>query len=193
MGAGLGELAVDLAGADELGQRRVHGLHAVRRAGLEHGVDLVGLALADQVADRRRRDEDLGRDAPAGAVGGRQQHLGHDPLERDRQLGADLALLLGREHVDDAVDRLRRVLGVERREHEVAGLGRGDRGADRLEVAHLADEDHVGVLAQRRLQRVAEAGRVGAELALVDDALLVRVEELDRILDRHDVLFAAWR
>ena len=63
---------------------------------------------------------------------------------------------------------------------------------DRLEVAHLADQDHVRVLAQRGLQRVGEAGRVRAELALVDDALLVLVEELDRVLDRHDVLFAVW-
>ena len=41
--------------------------------------------------------------------------------------------------------------------HEVAGLGRGERGLDRLEVAHLADEDDVGVLAQRGAQRVREA------------------------------------
>ena len=35
-----------------------------------------------------------------------------------------------------------------------------------------------------------EGLRVGADLALVDDALLVAVEELDRVLDRHDVLLA---
>ena len=42
--------------------------------------------------------------------------------------------------------------------------------------------------AARRRER--EARRVGAELALVDDALLVRVQELDRVLDREDVLLA---
>ena len=125
-----------------------------------------------------------------GAVGGRQQLLGHDALERDRELHADLPLLLGREHVDDAVDRLRRVLGVQGGEHEVAGLSRGQRGADRLEVSHFADEDHVGVLAQGGLERRGEAGGVGAELALVDRAALVGVHELDRVLDRDDVLVA---
>ena len=59
---------------------------------------------------------------------------------------------------------------------------------DRLEVAHLAEEDHVGVLAERGAQRVAEAGGVDADLALVDDAALVPVHELDRVLDREDVL-----
>ena len=81
-----------------------------------------------------------------------------------------------------------RALRVQRPEDEVAGLGRGQRGRDRLEVAHLADEDHVRVLAERRFQGLAEARRVRADLALVDDAALVPVDELDRVLDREDVL-----
>ena len=89
-----------------------------------------------------------------------------------------------------AVDRLRRALGVQRREDEVAGLGRGQRGRDRLEVAHLADEDHVGVLTQRGAKSLGEGRRVGADLALVDDARAVPVQELDRVLDREDVLVA---
>ena len=59
---------------------------------------------------------------------------------------------------------------------------------DRLEVAHLADEHDVRVLAQRRAQRVREAVGVAVHLALVDQAVLVRVEVLDRILDREDVV-----
>ena len=124
------------------------------------------------------------------AVRGRQQLLGDDPLQGDRELGADLALLLGREDVDDPVDRLRGRLGVQGGEDEVAGLGRGQRGRDRLQVAHLADQDHVGVLAQGGLQPQGEVDRVGADLALVDDRALVRVEELDRVLDREDVVLA---
>ncbi len=81
-----------------------------------------------------------------------------------------------------------RALGVERAEDEVAGLGRGERRRDRLEVAHFAEEDHVGVLAKRGAERQAEARRVGADLALVDDARLVPVQKLDRILDRDDVV-----
>jgi hypothetical protein len=79
---------------------------------------------------------------------------------------------------------------VQGREDEVAGLGRGQRGRDRLEVAHLAEEDHVGVLAERGAERLGEARRVDADLALVDDAALVPVHELDRVLDREDVLGA---
>ena len=56
--------------------------------------------------------------------------------------------------VSERVDR------VQRREHEVAGLGRAQRGVDRLLVAHLADQDHVRVLAQHAAQRALEGRRV---------------------------------
>ena len=74
------------------------------------------------------------------------------------------------------------------RERQVAGLGDAQRRLDRLEVAHLADEHDVGVLAQRGAQRVREALGVAVHLALVDQAALVLVEVLDRVLDREDVL-----
>ena len=96
----------------------------------------------------------------------------------------------GRKNRDDAVDRLRRVQGVQRREHEVAGLGGGEGRLDRLVVAHLTDQDDVGVLAQGAAQGQGESLRVDVDLALVDDRLLVAVEKLDRVLDRHHVLVA---
>ena len=57
-----------------------------------------------------------------------------------------------------------------RREHQVAGLGRRQRNPHRLGIAHLADDDDVGRLAQRGAQRGREVGRVDADLHLLDDA-----------------------
>ena len=54
-------------------------------------------------------------------------------LEHAGELDADLALLVRREDGDDAVDGLGRVERVQRREHEVAGLGREQRGFDGLD------------------------------------------------------------
>jgi len=54
-------------------------------------------------------------------------------------------------------------------------------------VAHLADEDDVGVLAQGAAQRVREGRRIDGDFALVDDRVVVPVQVLDRVLDGHDV------
>ena len=86
----------------------------------------------------------------------RDQPLVDDAGQRGGELHADLGLLLGREDVDHAGERLGGVVGVQGREDQVAGLGDGQREPDRLEVAHLADQQHVGVLAQRGAQRVGE-------------------------------------
>ena len=61
---------------------------------------------------------------------------------------------------------------------------------DRFQVAQLADGDDVRVLAQGAAQGAGEGARVGADLALVDHALLRGVEVLDRVLDGDDVVAA---
>jgi hypothetical protein len=83
-----------------------------------------------------------------------------------------------------ADDGLRGGVGVQRGEHEVAGergLG-GDLGG--LQVADLADQDDVGILAQEGAQQGGELQvDVGVDLALAD----ARQLDLDRILDGGDV------
>ena len=112
------------------------------------------------------------RDAAAADLAA--QRLRDDALQRFREHDADLRLPVGRELVDDAVDRRRRGRRVQRAEHQVAGLRRLDRDGDGLQVAQLADQHDVGILAQRRAQRVLERVGVDVHLALVDQALLVR-------------------
>jgi hypothetical protein len=76
---------------------------------------------------------------------------------------------------------------VHRRDHEVTGLRRLDRRQGGLGVADLADEDHVGVLPYDVPQGRRVRIRVEADLALLDDRPFVVVDNLDGVLDRHDV------
>ena len=108
-------------------------------------------------------------------------------LERAGEHDAHLLLLVQREEVDDAVDRLGGVDGVQGAHHEMARLRGRERRGHRLGVAHLADEDVVGVLAEHVLEGRDVGIGVEADLALVDDRALVLVEDLDRVLDGHDV------
>ena len=107
--------------------------------------------------------------------------------ERAGEREAHLGLLVRRIERQHAVDRLRRVRRVQRGEDEVAGVGRLERRVERFEISNFADEDDVRVLAQHAAQRLAERRRVGADFALVDVAVDVAMQELDRILDRDDV------
>ena len=182
-----GGLALDDAGEDEADQRLRERLHVEELALGDRFGDLVGTPVANEVGDPRVHDHHLdGRDAPAVRAG--QQPLADDAAQHAGEDRADDLLLLGREELDDAPARLGRVDGVERREDEVARLGglQGDLG--RLGVAELADEDDVRVLAQRAPQPLAERAGVEPDLALADDAALLLVDDLDRILDRQDVV-----
>ncbi len=172
-----------------LQQGLVHGLHpGPLLARLHHAVDLVQLVLADQVPDGRVGDHDLQHQHAPLSVGSRQEHLAQDRLQGEGELGADLGLLVGRKDVDDPVDRLDGGVGVQRPEGQVARLGDGQGRLDRLQVPHLADEHLVRVLPQDRLQGGLEGAGVRVQLALVDDALLVLVDELDGVFDGDDVL-----
>ena len=82
---------------------------------------------------------------------------------------------------------LARRAGMQGAEHQVAGFRGGQRQADGFQVAHLADQDVVGVFTQRRAQGLVEAVGVAVHFALVDQALLRGVHEFDRILDGEDV------
>ena len=172
----------------EVQQALVERLHPVVLAVGDDLLELVGLRrVGDLVEDATGRDEHLHRRAPGRRGRALTSRCETIPLSDAGERHAHLLLLVRREEVDDAVDRLGRAHRVQRREHEVTGLGGRQRGPHRLGVAHLTDEDDVGVLAQHALERAEEVVGVRADLALVDDRLLVGVEDLDRVLDRHDV------
>ena len=89
-------------------------------------------------------------------------------------------------HVHQTVDGRRCVVGVQRRQHEVAGERGFDRHFGGFEVADLADQDDVRILAQERTQgrREVEADRF-LHLHLVDAGQI----EFDRVFGGHDVGF----
>jgi hypothetical protein len=107
-----------------------------------------------------------------------EQPLGRDHVQRRRHVERL------QPHVDHARDGGRRVVGVQRREQEVAGERRLDGDPARLDVPDLTHHDDVGVLAQERLQRGGERHPdLVADLDLVDPVEVV----LHRVLRRHDV------
>ncbi|MPM25975.1 hypothetical protein SDC9_72476 [bioreactor metagenome] len=154
---------------------------------LDEGFDLVGLPLLDAVPHGGVGEEDLRAHHPAAARTG-YELLGAYPHEDGGELDADLLLLVGREDVDDPVDGLGGILGVEGGEDEVPRFGGGDGRGDGLQVPHFADEDDVGVLAEHPPEGFGEAAGVDAHLALVDDGFLRFVDVFHRVFDGDHVV-----
>ena len=162
-------------------------MHAGLGAGLDDGHQLVALPFSNQIAHRRRRHQDFHGHHPAGSAPARQQLLRNDPLQRERQLGPDLLLLVGREDVDDPVDGLGGIAGMQGGQHQMAGLSGAHRDADGIHVPHFTDKNHVGIFAQRRPQSIGEAAAVGADFPLIDQAFLVAMQIFDGIFQCDDV------
>ena len=170
--------------------RVVERLVALLLADLDHAGDLVRLAFANEVRDRHVDHQNFKRGDAAGLVDPLEKVLRDDAFERFGQRGADLVLLVGRENVDDAVDRFGRARSVQRSENKVTGGGRGQRQLDRFEIAHFTDEQDVRIFAQSAAQGRRKRACVHAHFAVVHEAILAAMHKLDRIFDRDDVIVA---
>ena len=158
-------------------------------AHLDDVVEAAALVLAERDGFLRAQAvaHDFHHELPPAADPWREP-LADDEAQRIREALAHEFFLRLVEQTQDAVDRLARVDGVQRAEHEVARLGGGHGDLDGLAVAHFADEDDLGRLAQRGAQAIGVAVEIRAEFALVERALTVLVDELDRIFQRDDVV-----
>src|SRR5215208_1972562 len=169
-------------------QGLIEGLHAVVFALRDGLLDLAGLGrVHDKIPDAPCCDHYLADGRPVSAFRA-DQSLSNDALERARYHGAHLVPLVRWEEVYQAVDGLGSVQGVECGEDQVAGFGRREGHLGALGVPDLPYEYHVGVLPQDAPQGPRKGGRIRTHLALVYDALVVSVNELDGVLDGDHVL-----
>src|SRR5208282_301841 len=158
--------------------------------GLHGRVNLVNLVFTDQVAHGGIGHQNFHAHGASLVIGAGQQALTHDAFEDQRKLGANLRLLVRGEHVNDAVDGRGCRVGVQSAEGEVAGFGDTQRRLDGFQVAHFADQHHVRVFTKSGAQGIGKTLGVRMHFALIDQAVLVHVHELDRVLDGEDVFVA---
>ena len=117
----------------------------------------------------------------------RQQALRDDPANGFRQPDADLLFFRLVEHTDNTIDRLAGVDRVQRAHDQVAGFRGGHADFDSFTVAHFTDENDLRRLAQRGAQAGGECAEVVSHFPLIERRLLLRVHELDRVFECHDV------
>ena len=179
-GAGHGE-PLDLLGHEHhLVQRQPALVAGLRARGQPTGRHRVGTGSSSGRPKRTAVSSSRSRLVLLGALAAQLagQPLGEDGVQRRAdQERLDV-------HLGEPDDGARRVVGVQRRQHQVTGERGLDGDLRGLVVADLAEEDDVGVRAQDRAQGrgEGEAG-LGVHLHLVDPGEPV----LDRVLDGDDV------
>ena len=119
-----------------------------------------------------------------------KQRLAKNAFEHHGKLRANLRLLVGREDVHDTVDggNAELVCSVAKVKWPVSAMRSADSMVSRSRISPMSTTS--GSSRRRRAQRIREGVRVRVDFALIHQALLVVVEELDGVLDRDHVLFA---
>ena len=77
---------------------------------------------------------------------------------------------------------------MQRRDHQVTGFRSLHCRLDRLGVAHFTNEDHIGILTQRRAETDAKTLGVHPHFPLRHRTLQVAVHMFNGVLQREDVL-----
>src|SRR5574337_14877 len=188
LGVADGVLVADQAFLEQVEQRLVESLHA-QLPGFGHDfLDRGYFALEDQVGDILSVDHDFrSRDAALAALAA-DQALGDEGAHVERQVHEQLRAAFRREAVEYAVERLVGAVGVQRREHQVTGFGEGHRIVHGVLVADLADEDHIRRLQQGVFARDVPGAGMHTDLTLGDDAVDMRMHELDGGFNGADVI-----
>ena len=134
----------------------IHQDHALLLTCLDDTRKHESLSFSNEVSDGWIVHQNFHGETAAGVVRARDKLLTDDPAQRLADHDPNLFALVVGEDVQHSIEGSRCVAGVKRAQDQVAGLGRCDRERYRLEVTHLPDHDHVGILAQRAPQRRTE-------------------------------------
>lgn len=165
----------------------IHRLHSVGFGGFHDFTDVHQVALQDEVLDGGRVDEQVDNRRPARFVLFEGEALADDAGQVEGDVDQYLVVLFFGVEVEYAFERLRRGVGVERKNAQVAGLGELHRVFHTFPAADFADADHVGGLAHSVLYRRLPVYGVDADFALGKDAAARFVDKLNRVFDGNDM------
>ena len=113
----------------------------------------------------------------------------HQPLGDDATEGVGDEIGLDTD-VHKAGDGGHGIVGMQGRQHEMAGFCRGDCRRDCLKVAHFTDQNDVRIFTQSSAQATGKATGIGPDFALVDHTVAMAVQVFDRFFKGDDVAVA---
>jgi hypothetical protein len=175
-------IAGNMPGSNHFSQGLFHRQHSLGSAGLDMCAELMVISAANQILYRVVGEHDLNGGITPGPGCRGYESLRDDGQKSERELLPYLRLIGGGKDVEDSQNRLNCIVGVQRTQYEVPRFGCCERGCHCFTVAHLADQNDIRVLSQRRAHSLSEARSIMPKFYLFNNRIAVGMLKLKRTL-----------
>lgn len=165
----------------------IHEKHSFLARSLENTIHVLRISSYDQISDRIIVEHDLSCYNSSWSIFFWEKNLRHNCFHRESELHSDLILLVRRKRLKYSIDRLNRIIGMERREYKVSSFCKCDCGFHGLKVTHFSDDDHIRIFTKNRLDSMTKALKMFSEFSLMNKRKLILVDELYRIFEGDDM------
>ena len=145
------------------------------------------LTFHDQVRHQWRIQEHFNGRPPSFTTGCRQQTLRDKSLRVQRQIQQQLLVPCFRKKVDNTIQSLVRIVGMQGSKTQVPSLGKRNGMLHRFLIPNLTNQDDIWRLTQGIFQSDLKGIRIGSYLTLSNNTALMVMNKFNRILNGNDM------
>lgn len=170
---------------------RIHSIlhhdHPILFSRLHDRIQMADISLHDDISRGIDVHEYLSSNDIGYAIFVWEDDLTDDRRDHECELYADLRLHISRKCIDQTIECLDHVIGMQCRDDEVSCLGEGKDCRYRLLITHLTNHNDIRIFSHRVSDRLFESRHMFPDLFLVDETFIIFQNIFDRILDHDDV------
>lgn len=180
-------LIADLPGLMKIDESMLHQDLTILSSCLHHRVEMTDISIHDDILTRISIDEYFSCDDMSRFIFAWKDDLSDDAGEDECELDTHLRLHRRRKGIDETIESLDHVIGMEGRYDEVSCLCECEYRRDRLLIAHLSDDEDIWIFTHSISHRLIERCDMFSDLLLMDEAFFISNDVFDRIFDDDDM------
>ncbi len=180
-------LIADLPGLMKIDESMLHQDLSILSSCLHHGVEMTDISVHDDILTRIGIDEYFSCDDMSGFIFVWKDDLSDDAREDERQLDTHLRLHRRRKGINETIESLDYIIGMEGRYDEVSCLCKSKYRRDSLLIPHLSDDEDIWVFTHSISHCLIERCDMFSDLLLMYEAFFISNDVFDRIFDDDDM------
>ncbi len=171
----------------EVNNRIVHKHHSFLSWNLKNWVHMLRFSADDKISNRIIIKHDFACDDSSTSIGSRKKCLRNDSCKSESKLHTDLILLIWRERLDDTINRLDSIIGMECRKDEMSCLGKCDSCLDSGKVSHFSDDNDIRILTENWADSIRESIKLFSKLSLMNKRFFILIDKFYWIFKSHNM------